>query len=276
MSQTHLLAVSVGNTRTRLGTFADGKLTETATLDNAESDRLDEAVQRLLGPVTADAQGAIVASSVNPRAAEHVFAEIAKHTKHAIHRVERDLPIPIGRQLDPEAIVGEDRLLNAAAAYDVLKQACVVVDAGTAITVNFVDGAGTFHGGAIAPGAQLMLDALNQRTANLPDVELDKPDEAIGHNTIQAMRSGVYYGLRGMVHELTERFAELAGNYPLVVATGGDAALLFKDDERIDRVVPDLTLMGLRLTWEAAKKRLEDQDGADPAADPSAPNGPQP
>ncbi|MEM1445849.1 MAG: type III pantothenate kinase [Planctomycetota bacterium] len=271
MSQNHLLAVSVGNTRTRLGTFTDGKLTETATLDNAEPDRLDEAVQRTLGPVAADTSGAIVASSVNPKIADHVFAEIAKRTKHAIHRVERDLPIPIGRQLDPEAIVGEDRLLNAAAAFDVLKQACVVVDAGTAITVDFVDGAGTFHGGAIAPGAQLMLDALNQRTANLPEVELDKPDEAIGHNTIQAMRSGVYFGLRGMVHELTERFAEVAGNYPLVVATGGDAALLFKDDERTDRVVPDLTLMGLRLTWDAAKKRLEDNEGDDDSSQADEP-----
>ncbi|MEM1099525.1 MAG: type III pantothenate kinase [Planctomycetota bacterium] len=276
MRQTHLLAVSVGNTRTRLGTFTDGKLTETATLDNAEPDRLDDAVQRTLGPVSNDTAGAIVASSVNPQTADHVFAEIAKRTKHAIHRVERDLPIPVGRQLDPEAIVGEDRLLNAAAAFDVLKQACVVVDAGTAITVDFVDGAGTFHGGAIAPGGQLMLDALAQRTAGLPEVELDRPEEAIGHNTIQAMRAGAYFGLRGMVHELTERFAEVAGSFPLVVATGGDAALLFKDDERIDRVVPDLTLMGLRLTWESAKKRLEDQadetgdEGQGDAGKPSA------
>ncbi|MEM7576559.1 MAG: type III pantothenate kinase [Planctomycetota bacterium] len=262
MSQKHLLAVSVGNTRTRLGTFADGKLTETATLDNADMDRIDDAVQRTLAPVAADTHGAIVASSVNPGVADHVFAEIAKRTKHAIHRVERDLPIPVGRQLDPEAIVGEDRLLNAAAAYDVLKQACVVVDAGTAITVDFVDGAGTFHGGAIAPGGQLMLDALHQRTDALPEVELEKPEDLVGHNTIQAMRAGVYYGLRGMVYELTERYAEAAGLFPLVVATGGDAALLFKDDARIDRVVPDLTLMGLRLTWDAAKKRLDEGDAS--------------
>ncbi len=246
-----------------MGTFVDGRLVETATVDNAELDRIDDAIGRTLGPVVADDQGAIVASSVNPRVADHVFGEIAKRTRHAIHRVERDLPIPVGRQLDPEAIVGEDRLLNAAAAFDVLKQACVVVDAGTAITIDFVDGSGTFHGGAIAPGGQLMLDALHQRTALLPEIEFAKPDHIIGHNTIQAMRVGVYYGMRGMVYELTERYAETVGLFPMVVATGGDAALLFQDDPRIDRVVPDLTLMGLMLTWEAAKKRLDEGDHDD-------------
>lgn len=273
MNQPHLLAVSVGNTRTRLGTFADGKLTETATLDNAEPDRIDDALSRTLGPIEADPSGVVVASSVNPRIADHVFAEIAKRTKHAVHRVERDLPIPIGRQLDREALVGEDRLLNAAAAYDVLKQACVVVDAGTAITVDFVDGAGTFHGGGIAPGGQLMLDALQQRTAQLPEVELARPEHPIGHNTTQAMTTGVFHALRGMVYELTERYAEVAGAFPLVVATGGDAALLFKEDPRIDRVVPDLTLMGLRLTWDAAKKRLEDEESP-PDATPPKPGDP--
>ena len=143
-------------------------------------------------------------------------------------------------------------MLNAAAAYDVLDQACVVVDAGTAITVDFVDGAGTFHGGAIAPGAQLQLDALNQRTAQLPEVDFDHPAEVIGHNTIEAMRCGVFYGLRGMVRELVEQFAEAHGQYPMVVATGGDANVLFREYDLVDRVVPDLTLMGIALTLRRA------------------------
>ncbi len=265
MPEQRLLAVSIGNTRTRLGVFVDGKLTETVTLDNARPGEVDDAVARAIEPIKADAQAVIVASTVNPTVSDQVFEAIARLTDHAVHRVERDLPVPVGRQLDPEALVGEDRLLNAAAAYDVLKQACVVVDAGTAITVDFVDGAGTFHGGAIAPGGQLMLDALNQRTAQLPDVEFDKPDEVIGHNTAQAMRSGVFHGLRGLVHELVEQIAEVAGTFPLVVVTGGDGALLFKDDERIDRVVPDLTLMGIALTWKAAAEQLKDANGNDDA-----------
>src|SRR5699024_6071301 len=128
-----------------------------------------------------------------------------------VQRIEHDINIPIGRQLDPEAIVGEDRLLNAAASYDVLKQACVVIDAGTAITVDFVDGQGTFHGGAIAPGAQSMLNTLADKTSQLPEVELKAPREYIGHNTTEAMRGGVFYCLRGMVRELVEHYAHQAG-----------------------------------------------------------------
>jgi type III pantothenate kinase len=147
--------------------------------------------------------------------------------------------------------VGEDRLLNAAAAYGELKQACIVVDAGTALTVDFIDGAGTFHGGAIAPGARLMLDALHGQTAQLPEVELKPPAEPIGHSTVEAMRTAAFHGLRGMVRELVEKFAETVGQYPLVIATGGDAELLFKDYELIERIVPDLTLRGLAVTVAA-------------------------
>ena len=255
MAQVNLLAVSVGNTRTRIGAFVDGQLAKTATFENGRREQIDEAISEAFDPLKDREDAAILLSSVNPSVAESVQQKLTTCCGRSVMRVERDLPVPVGRQLDPEAMVGEDRLLNAAAAYDVLKQACVVVDAGTAITIDFVDGAGTFHGGAIAPGAQLMMDSLNQRTAQLPEVEFDKPTDVIGHNTIQAMKAGVFYGLRGMVRELVEQFAESAGQFPLVVATGGDGALLFKDYDLIDRVVPDLTLMGLALTHRVALER---------------------
>ncbi|MEM6393154.1 MAG: type III pantothenate kinase [Planctomycetota bacterium] len=252
MQQINLLAVSVGNTRTRVGAFVEDKLTETATFRNDRQGQIAEAIDHAFAPLAHRDDAVVLMSSVNQQAASPVAKTLSGHLKREVRRVEQDVNIPIGRQLDPEAMVGEDRLLNAAAAFDVLKQACVVVDAGTAITVDFVDGAGTFHGGAIAPGAQLQLDALNQRTAQLPEVTFDRPDEVIGHNTTEAMRSGVYFGLRGMVHELVERFAEVHGQYPMVIATGGDANLLFREDDLVDRVVPDLTLMGIAVTLRKA------------------------
>lgn len=103
-----------------------------------------------------------------------------------------------------------------------------------------------------------MMDALNQRTAQLPEVEFDKPAQAIGHNTSEAMKAGVYFGLRGMVRELVEQYAEVVGQFPLVVATGGDAPLLFQDYELVDRVVPDLTLMGLAVTLRVARELEQD------------------
>ncbi|MEM9419799.1 MAG: type III pantothenate kinase [Planctomycetota bacterium] len=258
MPEVNLLAVSVGNTRTRIGGFVDGKLAETATFVNERNGKITDAIDRAYAPLRGKDDAMVLLSSVNPTIAEPIQKTLAAHLGREVHLAERDFNIPIGRQLDPEAMVGEDRLLNAAAAYDVLKQACVVVDAGTAITIDFVDGAGTFHGGAIAPGAQLMMDSLNQRTAQLPEVEFDRPANVIGHNTIEAMKVGVFHGLRGMVRELVEQFAEEVGQFPLVVATGGDAPLLFQDYDLIDRIAPDLTLMGLAATLRIAREQADE------------------
>ena len=180
----NLLGISIGNTRTRLGVFVDGKLTETDTYENRHAERLSEAIERAFEPLRERDDAVVLMSSVKPQLTAAIAQMVTDTLAQTPRWVERDVPIPVGRQLDPEAMVGEDRLLNAAAAYDVMKQACVVIDAGTAITIDLVDGEGTFHGGAIAPGAQMMLDALNQRTAQLPELAFDVPAEAIGHNTI--------------------------------------------------------------------------------------------
>jgi len=258
MMKLNLLAVSVGNTCTRLGAFVDGELTETASLENGRQRELADVVDRAFGPLQEKEDTIVLMSSVNPKAGDALSERLHAHLGRPIQRVEQDLNIPIGRQLDREALVGEDRLLNAAAAFDVLHQSCIVVDAGTAVTVDFIDGAGTFHGGAIAPGAQLMLDSLKKRTGLLPETEFEAPKEAIGHNTVEAMRSGVFYAVRGMVQQLAEQYAEQAGAFPLVVATGGDANVLFRDWELVDRVVPELTLQGLAVTLRRA---VEDADG---------------
>lgn len=252
MAQTRLLAISVGNTRTGFGVFHDGELLETATHENGRHDRLTESLKHAMGALGPLDGAHLLMGSVNPEAETFATELVKRETGQVAMRVETDVNIPIGRQLDREAMVGEDRLLAAAAAFDVLKQACVVVDAGTAITVDFIDGAGTFHGGAIAPGGQLQLDSLTQRAANLPEVELAEPEEIIGHNTVEAMRLGVVVGARGMVRALVERYADHAGHFPTVIATGGDAHLLFREDELVDRVVPDLALRGLWVTLRSA------------------------
>lgn len=256
----NLLAVSVGNTNTQLGVFAQEKLLQRWTIPN---DRLDQDLDAILDQAHAthlhqlDPVGFLLAQ-VNPPVCEKVLHVLHRHTRQPILRIEEDVPAAIGRQLDPEAIVGEDRLLAAAAAYDVLRQACVVIDAGTAITVDFVDGAGTFHGGAIAPGANLMLAALHQATALLPQITMQRPLEPIGHNTVEAMRTGVFHGLRGMVRELVEQYATIAGAYPMVVATGGDAQLLFEGFDLVERIVPDLVLRGIAVSYRYYLQNQQD------------------
>lgn len=247
----NLLAVSIGNSRIHLGQFLDGKLQQSAAIENEHLSALAGILERLVAPLRGLRDARAVLASVNPPLTGRVLAALQKAWDTPVLRVEKDLPIPIGRQVDATATVGEDRLLNAAAAYGVLKQACVVVDAGTAITVDYVDGAGTFHGGAIGPGAQLMLNSLHQRAAHLPQLDFAPPQEPIGHNTAEAMRTAVYHGLRGMVRELAEKYAEVTGSYAMVVATGGDAQVLFEGYELVERIVPDLTLQGLALTLQS-------------------------
>ena len=247
-----ILAISIGNTRTQIGLCIDGSPVAIERAANADPAAVQAALAKLVAHEQAPDDMTALVASVNEPATESIVAMVADATGHAAILVERDMPVPIGRQLDPEAIVGVDRLLNAAGAYDVVKAACIVVDAGTALTVDFIDGEGTFHGGAILPGVQMMLDALQTHTAALPEVAFAKPDEAIGHNTTQAMLDGAYHGVRGAVRELVEKYAELYQGYPQIIATGGDAHTLFDDYDLIENIVDDLTLQGLAVTHRVA------------------------
>jgi type III pantothenate kinase len=129
------------------------------------------------------------------------------------------------------------------------------------MTVNFVDGEGTFQGGVIAPGLRMALRALHEHTAGLPELEFEAPgaEAWIGKDTREAMLQGVYHGARGLVRQVVERFAEVYEGYPAVVACGGDARVLFEGDDFVDRVVPDLVLRGIALAYRHAVMA----DGAD-------------
>lgn len=262
MSGISLIAISIGNTRIHAARFDGGDLSESERFDTGS---LAAAAQRVMewwnGAADAAAMPVLMAS-VNEPVASALRAMIEDQLSIEVYRVGEDVPVPIGRQLDPETITGVDRLLNAAAAYDRLREACVVVDAGTALTVDFVDGEGTFHGGAIAPGAAMQLAALHERTAALPELQLDRPhEEAFGRSTAQAMLHGVFHGMRGTVQRLVERYAEHYGAFPRVIATGGDAELLFASEELVDAIVPDLTILGIAA---AARHALAgDVEGSD-------------
>ncbi len=248
-----LLAIVVGNTNTRFATFEGRNPLQTGMVPNADLDGLITGIVEMDAGLPGDRQSVVVMASDNEPFSERLFGALEPKVLHEVFRVGIDLEAPIARAIDSDTRPGQDRLLNALAAYDSLQQACVIVDAGTAVTVDFVDGQGVFQGGAIAAGATMMLRALHEWTAALPQVRFTKPDEvAFGKNTAQAMLNGAFYGLRGMVHLLVERYAEAYEAYPPVIATGSDAPALFADDPFVDRIVPDLTLRGI----EVACRRL--------------------
>ncbi len=258
-----LVAIQVGNTRTKIGLFKDGALERSVRFENEGFAQIVEEATRMWAELDSCELTAIVVASVNETTAAPLREMLADQLGEEIYRIGESMPVPIGTCLDPAATPGTDRLLNAAAAFDLLQSACILVDCGTCVTVDFVDGEGVFHGGAIAPGARMQLDAMHHGTAQLPAVALARPvGDPWGANTQEAMIRGVYHGIRGLVWRLVEQYAERFGGFPPVIATGGDTDLIFGDDELIDRIVPDLTLLGVFAAARAAL--LPDESASTP------------
>jgi type III pantothenate kinase len=150
--------------------------------------------------------------------------------------------------------IGADRIVNTLAAHTLFGGPAIVVDFGTSTNLDVVSPKGEFLGGALAPGIEISVDALASRAAQLRKVELIRPKNAIGKNTVEALQSGTIFGFAGQVDGLVEKItAELAESYdqaPTVIATGGLAPLVIDVSTTIDEYEPDLTLIGLRLIHE--------------------------
>jgi type III pantothenate kinase len=146
--------------------------------------------------------------------------------------------------------VGADRIVNAVAGFEHHGGPLVIVDFGTATTVDCVNSSGDYIGGAIAPGYQISADALFTRTAKLPRVPLERPERAIGTNTVASMQSGLFWGYVGLVNELARRCKTEFDISPLCIATGGLARLIGGACDEIDAQDEHLTLKGLRILWD--------------------------
>lgn len=146
--------------------------------------------------------------------------------------------------------VGADRVVNAAAGRELYGSPLIVIDLGTATTFDVVSREGEYVGGAISPGVALGAEALFNRTAQLPRVELVHPKKAIGKGTVSAMQSGILYGYAGLIEGMVARIQGEMGERARVIATGGLAELIARETKCIQAVEPDLTLIGLRIIFE--------------------------
>ena len=150
--------------------------------------------------------------------------------------------------------VGADRIVNAVAGYERLKRALIIVDFGTATTFDYVTPKGEYVGGAIAPGIMISLEALFERASKLPRVELVKPKDIVGRNTVSAMQAGIVYGYVSLVDGIVARMKEKVKTDPYVIATGGLANLVYQESSSIDEVDEFLTLRGLKILYEKNKE----------------------
>lgn len=207
------------------------------------ADISDESIHDLLRDVKFDA---VMICSVVPEKAR-VLDEVLS-ASFPVHFL--NCRSPFGMAIDyptPEQI-GSDRLANAAGVLGRHRVPAIVIDFGTAVTFDVISAMPAYCGGVIAPGLGAMSGYLTRRTALLPEIELDEPVSAIGKSTTHAMQAGAVFGYRGLVKEIIAKISsEMAGS-PLIIATGGDAALIAKGVPEIQVVDPDLTLDGLRQT----------------------------
>jgi type III pantothenate kinase len=158
-----------------------------------------------------------------------------------------DCDLPVDVRVDQGTTVGPDRLVNTVAGFDLYGGDLIIVDFGTATTFDVVDHDGAYVGGAIAPGVNLSLQALHHAAAALPHVDIAKPQNVIGTNTVTCMQSGVFWGYIGLVKEICARIRAEHGSSMKIIATGGLASLFQATEQLFDAFEDDLTMHGLRL-----------------------------
>jgi len=254
-----LLTIDVGNTNTVLGVFEGASLLAHWRLTTRREQTADEygiLVRNLfsnsgLDPARIDA---VALASVVPPLTP-VLVELAReslgHDPLVIGPgVKTGMPI----LYEPPGDVGADRIVNAVAAFAAYGGPVIVVDFGTATTFDVITGKGEYLGGVICPGIGVSADALFQRAARLPRVDVRRPAGVVGRSTVGSIQSGLYYGYAAMCEGLVARIRAELGEPVRVVATGGLAGTLAADIPSIEAVDPVLTLTGLRLIWERHRR----------------------
>jgi type III pantothenate kinase len=250
-----LLVVDVGNTQTHFGTFRGEELVEHwrfATVRESTADELGSALGNLLelrGLSFGDLEGSIVSSTV-PHLEPEWTAMAERYLGHEMLVVGPGLKTGMAIRYDNPREIGADRLVNAVAIRERFGALAVCVDFGTATTFDVVSREGDYVGGALMTGIEISLEALSERGARLPKVDLAPPKSVIGKNTIEAIRSGVVFGYAGAIDAILRRLYDELGERTDVVATGGLAGLVAPYAEEIEDVDQLLTLTGLRLLHE--------------------------
>lgn len=250
-----LLAVDIGNTQTHLGAFDGDRLSHDWRLGTDPHATADELSTTLAGMLALDGLSlgsidAAIVSTVVPQLGPEYRALCERHTGGGFLKVGPNLKTGMPILVDNPHELGADRLVNAVAAHDQAKGACVTVDFGTSTNFDVVSGAGEYLGGVIGPGVEISLEALTARTAKLPRIDIASPPSAIGKHTVAAIQSGFAYGFAGLVDGINRRLAAELGERATHIATGGLAPIIAPHCETIDEVDPLLTLKGLRLIHE--------------------------
>ncbi len=251
-----LLAIDIGNSNIVLGGVEGGEIlfdARIATDRVKTSDQYRMEIKYMLDMFGVDV-GKVedcVISSVVPPVFNAVSTGVYKLTGRRPLAVGPQLDTGLSIHMDDPSSVGSDRIVIAVAALKLYRPPLLLIDMGTATTVEVIDENSAYLGGVIIPGVRLSVDALSNRTAQLPSIQLDRPRRLIGKNTVECMRSGIMYGTAAMLDGLLGRMEEELGQPATAVATGGIAKFVVPLCRREIRLEEDLLLQGL---WELYRR----------------------
>ena len=254
-----LLAIDIGNTNLVIGCFRDDKIlfkARIATDRTRTSDQYGVEIKNMLeayGVDRSDIKDCII-SSVVPPVFNSVRTGVVKIIGKQPMVVGPGLKTGLNIHVDVPSQVGSDRIVIAVAALAEYKAPLLLLDLGTATTIEAVEPENVYMGGVIIPGVRVSLDALTSRAAQLPGISLDQPKKVIGKNTVDCMRSGMMYGTAAMIDGLIERMEEELGHRCTLIATGGLAQFITPLCRREIILEKDLLLKGLNIIYQKNKK----------------------
>lgn len=256
-----ILVIDVGNTNIVVGCMEGEEIVFTARYSTDRAKTEDEYALMFMDMFKfykvdiAQVEGAIL-SSVVPELKAVLRLAVERLTGKCPLVLSVDLDIGLNITIDNPAQLGCDLIANAVAALEKYEKPIVIFDMGTATTASVVDEAGNYIGGMIIPGLRLSVDALSARTSQLPHISLDKPEQLIGTNTINCMKSGAIYGNAAMLDGIIDRVEEQLGQSVTAVATGGLIGEIVPYCKRKVILDKDLMLHGLRILYDRNKKGL--------------------
>ncbi|MDF2670138.1 MAG: coaX [Paenibacillus sp.] len=250
-----ILVVDVGNTNIVLGLYEGKQLLHNWRVSTNRSSTVDEYGMMIFnlfqyaGITVNQIKGVMISSVVPPMI--HVLEQICdKYLNQKAMFVGPGIRTGLNIRYENPREVGADRIVNAVAAIELYGPPLIVVDFGTATTFCFIDGKGQYIGGAIAPGIGISTEALYQKAAKLPRIELIKPKSTVGRSTVASMQAGIIFGFAGQVDGIVQRIEEEYKTKTKVIATGGLAELISGESRTIQIVNPLLTLQGLQIIYE--------------------------
>ena len=243
-----LLAIDIGNTNINFGLFKEGGLIKQFNIP-ASAYCINIFKRKFKKIEVYD----IIICSVVPALSEKLHRDISKVLRKKPYLIGENIKVPIRNLYRYPKQVGQDRLVNAYAGIVLYGVPLIIVDFGTAITFDIISKNKSYLGGMIIPGAQISLDALYERTALLPKINLAKVKEFIGKDTKSSMLSGIVYGFSYLTDSLIEKIKKKIGKSAKIIFTGGNAELINKYCSKIDYIDNNLTLKGLSLIYNSYK-----------------------